>query len=317
MFERTLKSTLGIVVLAIGLLAGASAALAQLQQPPGSHVALDVPEGFKPSTNFTGFMRDEVASVVIAELPAVGYDGAKATIAANPSAVRNFDNPKPLKLKRTGDYFAYEATANLGGMPFTRVMLGFRDTTTMAMVTVNIPTEMIDAGTVKREDMIRVVESATLRSEAGDRDVGYKFGYTGPFKLAGAIFGNSQLYNLEGKLAGGPLTDAAPGFMILVPMDSQPVGDIKAFARQSLELKGRKILAIDEEKPVSRLGLDGWEQTGRISDPQFKEEVGVYAVTLSGPDRPFIRFEGVAPISKFKDYLPEFRKIAESMTLTR
>lgn len=111
---------------------------------------------------------------------------------------------------------------------------------------------------------------------------------------------------------------AAASFVFVELPAAAYIGDVKALATTLLTLgTARRDLELAEKKPIDLAGLSGWQRVAHVIDTRSGHRIGLYAVTLAGTDGGYARFEGSAPDADFDKLLPEFRKIAASLSLTR
>ncbi len=301
----------------LALMLGGAAFADNLRQAPGSHIAIEVPDGFVASPRFSGFV-DEAsgASFLIVEMPAIAYDevkkiGEKTDALAQKGVVETRTAELP---GRSGEYVYIVGKQKTQAGDYGKHILIMRENGTTAMITANIPPQAIETGKVTSAQVERAFVTATVKAEAAKGRELFALSYLGPFRESLSILGSSKAYSLTGKVpepgSGGAAND--PVFVVSPSVDKAQIKDVKGaaqnFFRTFAGLTGQRVIS---EKEVSIAGLKGYEIVGQGENPKAGAMSGVYIVLLSVDKGGYYMMAGSAPVTDMPRYLPEFQKIAE------
>jgi hypothetical protein len=324
--SRTLALMIPLLLVAMG--AFAIPALSRNIQAAGSKVMLDVPNGFVPATQFSGFTDPKTnASIVILDMPPQAFvemskdpDAAKGLAFAQ----KGIKNIVPAELKRPDKHFFFRGEQETPAGDYAKFMLIFGSADGTAVISVNVPNDALVQGTYKAADFETMLTTAAIAATAAATKDLFKLEYLGAFKSAGRLAGTALIYSLDGK--GGPdhptppkqgeKPAARPAVIIAPSYDKREIKDMAAFSRMALgtmidvtsaKIMGSQAAVID--------GLDAYELTAAGRDLKSGNEIAVHQVVLTKKDGTYYRFVGLAPANEAATYLEEFKKIANSFKL--
>jgi hypothetical protein len=249
--RSALISRIATVLFAVALLPALNiAASAKVMQAPGSRVSFDLPENFKSSPLFAGFMEIvSSAAVIVLELPPEAYDRVAAGFTAEALAKKGVKKVKKGKLDRTDDYLYLTGEQKHPRATFEKFILVLRDAKNTAVVTFNVPRGSFTNASIKREAVIKAMTTAKLEEKAAPSHDLFKLGYLGPFELAGSPTGTSRIYMEKG--ASGPKDTR--NLMVIAPsLNRLPIKNIQEFSQYALQsLKNSKNLKIADSNDIT------------------------------------------------------------------
>jgi len=315
--RRSHRCAIAALVLAslLGMSAPATV-LATPQQAPNSRVVLDLPPGYAPSTLFSGFQNDaNGVSYVILEAPASEYDKMAAGFTPEELAKRGIIEVVKGALARTDAHIYMRAVQKSEAGTYAKFFVLFRTNDQTVLVSVNAPKASLDDGSVKQEDIERILAAAKTTEKPAVRNL-YSLGYLGPFKEAGTLVGTSKVYTLDGRLDPDRAGETRSAFMVAPSLDKRPIAEPEKLSVALLtSLPGYKDFKPGDARPVHIGGLDGVEvEAGAVDDDDGKP-IHLYQAMLMGPDGGYFRLIGVGAPEDMPRIAEEFPKIASSFTL--
>lgn len=305
------------VMLALVATTTVAPAVAIPQQAPNSRVVLDLPAGYTPSQLFSGFQNDELGiSYVIMEAPLKAYDDIKAGFTASELAKRGLTDAQPGQLTRDGDYVYMRARQKSPAGTYAKFFELFRTADQTVLVSVNVPAEAVDKGTVATADIERVLAGAVTTERPVVRDL-FHLGYLGPFKEAGSIVGTSRLYTLDGRMEPERKGEARSVLLVTPSFDKRPVDDTEKLAKSLVaSLTGYKDVVPGTPRRMTAGGLDGVEIEAEAVDTAEGKKMRLYQVLLAAKGGGYFRIIGIATAADAERLGPEFMKIARSFEPT-
>ena len=287
------------------------------QQAPNSRVVLDLPAGYTPSPLFSGFQNDASGvSFIILEAPVAEYDKMAQGFTAEELAKRGITDVQKVDLARTDPHVYMRAHQKSAAGDYAKFFVLFRTADQTILVSVNVPQRSIEDGSVKMEDIEKVLASAKTTEKAAVRDL-YSLGYLGPFKEAGTLVGTSKVYTLDGRLEPERAGDNAVGVHGgAIPRQSARSTTPRSNRRPCLPA----CLAIGISRPArpSRSASPasmGSSSSAQAVDTDDNVPVHLYQALLLGKDGGYFRLIGIATDADKARLPAEFEKIARSFTL--
>jgi hypothetical protein len=314
---RMRHARLFVAVLLAGL--GAPPSIAQeLRAIPGSRVAIGVPENFAVSDRFAGFIdATSNASVVVLDVPAVGYEQMAAGLTPDALASRGIMNAKRGPLAGRAEpyvYFTAEQASPIGLI--LKYLLLARTGEHAALITVNVPRDKVGAGAPDAASVEAMLAKATIRVEAAAVASAYQLAYLGPLRDAGTVGGSSRIYTIDGQ---GPAASPQPGrvlFLVAPSLSTAPVVDLAATADTMLkQISGTSEIEVTRRSRLTISGHEAIEHVATAKTGNGKVPIRLVQVMLSNPKGGYIRMIGQAPEAEAEKLLPEFQKIARSLVL--
>ncbi len=303
-------------LLSIHVTLSARAAHAEVQQAPGSRVAIDLPTGFTPARAYSGFENAALSSsFVIMEMPGEAFDQVKAGLTPEALAGKGITKVQLKSLARPDPhvYLSGEQPSPMGRI--AKFMLVIRDGNASALISGNIPTEAIDSGKLTVAAVEAALKSARIASTAMPEKPLFTLTDIGSFKSAGSVAGTAKAYTLDGSLAPPPGAKSTGRelFLVAPSLDARPVGDLEAFTKAALlSLAGAKDLKVATFEPVAIGGLKGLASTASGRDTNEDRPLHVYHVVLVNPAGGYYRLVGMTYDADPKPRLAEFERMANS-----
>ena len=309
----------GSAVLALAFLATMSAsslAWATPQQTPNSRVVLDLPPSYSPSTLFSGFQNDASGvSFIILEAPVGEYDKMAKGFTAEELAKRGVTDVRRGDLARTDPHVYMRAQQKSAAGDYAKFFVLFRSADQTLLVSVNVPQKSIEDGSVKPEEIERVLTSAKTTEKSAVRDL-YSLTYLGPFKEAGTLVGTSKLYTLDGRLEPERSGETRSAFMVAPSLDKRPITEPEKQSVALLaSLPGYKDFKPGATRAITIGGLDGVEVDAEAIDADDGRPIHLYQAMLLGKDGGYFRLIGIATAADKGRIAAEFPKIAHSFAL--
>lgn len=292
------------------------AANANPRQAPNSRVTLALPEGFEPAKLYSGFENEARGiSFVIFEAPAAAYGEMARGFTPETLAPRGIVDAERGTLKRDGDYVYMRARQSSAAGNFAKFFVLFPTADQTVLVTANVPETVIETGAMKREDIERVLASASTVAVAAVKDL-YKLGYLGPFKEAGRVAGTAKLYTLDGRLTADQNGTARAALIVAPSIDKRPVGNVEEAAKRLMQsLTGYRDFALSNPVAIEIAGMSGIEIEAEATEQQSSARMLIYQVLLVAKDGGYYRLIGMAPREEAPKMLPEFQRIAKSLAI--
>lgn len=296
---------------------------ASVRQIPGTRVTLDLPDGYELITSTkSGFKNRQLnlEFLVGLELPGPALNAMIARFSSKVGLkslkTKSFTNLEHGVLNR-GDKYLYIRGFNpaKGGLAVYWLMFGVPDHTVQLYAT--LPQARLDSGEIDRADIERVFASARIVNKRLELRKPFRLGYVGPFTLSPVrtAVRDQQIFMLGNAATLEPTRQRT--ILQVLPI---PVPD-KAKARAMKQLTAKFATAsrlqnvqISERHPVEIAGLTGVEIVGHGTDKN-SVDLGLYQVVLGGRNVVYTIY-AQAPRAEMNRYLVEFRKMANSFSLT-
>lgn len=305
-----------LVLTAIFALGQPEPAEASAQQAPNSRVVLDLPPGYTPSPLFSGF-QDEARGVsfVILEVPASEYDKMAQGFTPEELAKRGITDAKAAKLPRSDEHVFMRARQKSAAGTYQKYFVLFRTKDQTVLISVNVPASAIGDGSVKAEEIEKVLASATTVAQPAVRDL-FKLSYLGPFKEAGTLVGTSKVYTLDGRLEPERAGVTRSAFMVAPSLDKRAVLEPKKEAAALLAtLTGYKDIKTEAPRDIAIDGMPAVETWASAVDEDDDTPVRLYQAMVLGKDGGYFRLIGIATPKDEARLKDEFPRIAESFVL--
>lgn len=320
--RSVLKASVACMLMAFVMTLGAAAPIhakttiqAKTMQAPGSRVSLDLPENFKSSPLFAGFMEIiSSAAIIMLELPPEAYDKVKAGFTPEALGAKDITNVKIGKLERSDDHVYVTGEQKHPRAVFEKHILVLKDDKNTAVLTFNVPKGSITNGSIKRDDVVKALTSAKLEAEAApSRDL-FKLGYLGPFEQTGAPTGTSRIFAETADK--GP--KATRNIMVIAPsLNRLPIKSIKEFSQYAIEnLKGSETLAVQSTKDLRIDNMAGHQITATATRGDEKTPVIIRQLILLPAPGGYFRMLTITKAADEARLAPEIDKIFASFKAT-
>ncbi len=319
-FKWPLRRLVGLSAAVLLTLAGwmvsGTPADAKTMQAPGSRVSMDLPEKFKTSPLFAGFMEIiSSAAVITLELPAEAYNKIVAGFTAEALAKKGIEDVKVGKLDRADSHFYVTGEQKHPRAIFRKFILVIRDAKNTAVLTFNVPKGSLTNGSIRRADVIKALTSAKLEAEAAPTKDLFKLGYLGPFELTGRLTGTSRIYAVKGDT--GP-KDARNIMAISPSLNRLPVRNVRDFAQYALKsLDKNKDLAVTGAKDVEIDGMSGHQIVASAKRGAANTPVVIRQLVLLPPKGGYFRLVTISRTADDARLAPEIEKVFASFKATK
>jgi hypothetical protein len=286
------------------------------QQAPNSRVILDLPPGYVPSPLFSGFQNDALGtSYVILEAPLGEYDKMAEGFTAEELAKRGVIDVEKGTLTRADSFIYMRARQKSAAGTCAKYFVLFRTADQTILVSVNVPEKAVEDGSVKREDIERVLSNARTTDKPAVHDL-YSLSYLGPFKEAGTLVGTSKVYTLDGRIEPERAGETRSAFMVAPSLDKRAVPEPEKLSVALLSsLPGYKQFKPGTPHAIRIGGLDGVEVEADAVDEDDGKPIHLYQAMLLGKDGGYFRLIGIAAPADAGKVRDEFPKIAHSFAL--
>ena len=277
------RQLLSLALLVPLLLATHSHVAADIRQPPGTRVQLDVPAEYEISKLFTGLIHPIASlSVVVNELPGSRYEQIAARLSDDALKRKGLVVTKRGRLGRTDKHTYLLAEQRNGSEVVNKYVLLIGDQRTAAIITVNVPKESIAAGFASEADILASLKTAKLVQKAAPLDTPYTIGNSGAFKQAGRLPGNAVLYTTNGQLRPSKPGEMRSLIVVASSIDRVAVTDLTDFATRALDsLQGYDNVSVDKIEETSVAGLKGVQMTAQAVSAQSKGAVDLRQLVLA------------------------------------
>lgn len=309
---RLFAACLMALSVAMSCFATSSASAADVRmQAPGSRVSMELPEKFKSSPLFAGFMEIiSSAAVIVQELPSEAHDRIVAGFSADALGKKGIVKVRRGQLERSGAYVYLTAEQPHARALFEKFILVIRDERNTAVVTFNVPKGAFSNGAMKREQVIQALTSARLEAKAApSRDL-FKLGYLGPFSLAGQPTGTTRIYSIKGDK--GP-KEARTLLVVSPSINRLPVNDLGEFSQYALQnLKNNQDLKVQSAKDISIGGLRGKQMVATALRGADKIPVFIRQVILLPEEGGYFRLLTISRATEEKRLSGDIEKVFAS-----
>lgn len=300
------------VCLALAIAGGASMpAAAKVMQAPGSRVSVDLPDAFKASPVFAGFMElISSAAVIVREVPAAAYDKVVAGLSPEVLARKGIKDATVGQLKRAGDYFYVKGEQAHPRGVFEKFILVLRDSRNTAVITVNVPKGSFVNGSIRRGDVIKALTSARLEAEAApSRDL-FKLAYLGPFERIGQPTGTSRSYATTDD--SGP-KDARNVLVVSPSLNRLPIKSLRDFSQYALQsLRKQKDVTVTANKDMQVDGMAGHLVTATAKRGASQTPVVIRQLILQPAAGGYYRLLAVTKAADEARLAPQIAKVFAS-----
>lgn len=307
------------VVAVVAMDAGIRRATAEVLQAPNSIVALDLPDGFRPSARFSGFEHAATgASFVVAELPEEAYASLESGFSAERLAERGMTLVERRTIAREGPHFFAHARQTAAGMEFEKQFLVFRGGGRTVLVSANVPNSAVESGALSLAAIEKVLTSATTRAPQPVMPL-FEIRQSGRFKPAATIAGMTQSFTLSGTLGPDATGAQQDAILIVAPsIDKRPVPDAKGFAMKAFSdlMRGGKT-TYGAVGPVTIDGVNGYEinATGSLAaEPGYEK---YYQMVLVPPGGGYFRIIAMTKGADADNLIRDAKAAAASFALKR
>lgn len=288
-------------------------ALAQPVRVPGTKVSLTPPAGFVASDRFAGFQNAETgSSIVITEMPAPASQLRASLSAANLQARgMTLKGSEPVTIgKQKTDLIAVTQIAN--GIVFEKWMVVTGDASNAVLLVATYPQSL--AGRLGAPLRAAVLSASWNPALKVDRFEGLPFRIRETAELK--IENRMQNMLLIGKPGDPKARTAADPIVVVGPAHSPtPIGNLERLARQRIaQTEQIRDLTNVQGHPATIAGRSAYELTASAKDRKTGAPMAVYQAAVVDGNSYYLLI-GLVGEAGAARYLPQFKSIAESLTI--
>lgn len=282
----------------------------QLVPVKGTRVKMVVPEGFKQSDTFNGYMlEDKHASVMVTEMPAPASKLMQGFTAENLAARRmELISKKDIEVSGKPGLLL-NLKQKLGPVVFEKWIAVFGDEENSILVVSAFPesfSKELSEGLKTCTENVQWDRDKKLDKTAG---LNFKIEAVQPLKLAHRIQ-NMLLFTEEGKFPAASTKDAI--FLVGQSFGRPMIPDKKAFClnriKQTKSLENVKELEVVDLSSGEKQA-DGFEITAQATDKKSGDKMFIYQVIIFSGGSYFIQ-QGLVSDTKRAEMEPVFRKMS-------
>ncbi|AWH89235.1 hypothetical protein HYN51_12160 [Limnobaculum parvum] len=303
-----------VLLAGYGVLSVAQAA----ERIPGTPVSIEAPAGFSLSKQFTGYMNEaEGASIMVNEMPAP-LEEIKHTFIPDlmkTEGVRLLATEEAVSHERKVWLYKIGQTAN--NQSFNKWILLQGDSKRSLMLVGTYPA----AEEAKLGDAIKrsLISMDLAQGEEGKLNLdalGYSIQESDHLKIIRRV-SNMLILSLPGEAA--PAAEGVQPMMVIASSYSKvAIGDLVAFSEKHMKNTASLIeIAVQKEsvKSVDIKGHHGVEMLANAENAKNHEPMKVYQLIVESNGTYYV-LKGLVKAEQSEQYIPEFRKIAESLKIT-
>ncbi|MBK5144243.1 hypothetical protein I2494_11020 [Budviciaceae bacterium BWR-B9] len=285
---------------------------------PGTSVSIEPPAGFSLSKQFTGYMNETAgASIMVNEMPAPLEEIKHAFIPdlMKTEGVRLLGTEEATS--HEGKVWLYKIGQTANNQQFNKWILLQGDSKRSLMLVGTYPA----AEEAKLGDAIKrsLISMDLAKEEEGKLNLdalGYSVQESDNLKIIRRV-NNMLILSLSGDAA--PAAAGVQPMMVIASSYSKvAIGDLVAFSEKHMMNTASLIeIAVQKEsiKSVDINGHHGVELLANAENAKNHEPMKVYQLIVES-DGTYYVIKGLVKAEQSEQYLPEFRKIAESLKIT-
>jgi hypothetical protein len=277
----------------------------------GTRISLRTPDGFTPSTQFSGYWQESMgSSIIVTEFPAPFSE-----------ILSGFSNPSELSkrgmslLSRRGVEVneqkgeLLKVQQNASGIEYLKWLLIFGDEKESVMVVAAFPKELETELSEKMKASVLTAKWYKGTKVSPTEGLNFSFNEQGELKLAKRI-ANSLLYTKSGIFPSKAVDD--PLFIIGQALSKIEIGDKEEFAKSRIS-QTATITDIEIEKSTRVVldNLSGYEIIAKGKDVESGELMMIYQMILF-EDQGYYIMQGLVSEKQRHNYLPAFKGMAVS-----
>lgn len=281
----------------------------------GTRVWLHPPTGFTVASNFPGFQQVETgSSIMVNEVSGSAITLAKGMTAERlaQGGMKLIESQKILVNGQTA--LLMEIAQHAHGIDYSKWMLVLGDASATITVVGTYPSATQSAlGEPMRAAVLTTVWDKTATVGLFD-GLAFKVSETDELKAAKRI-GNMIAFARAGEF--GTPGAAKPKLIIGTAISDQVIPDITIFSKQRiLQTAQTESIEITEENAVTVDGIAGHELVASAQHAVEKTPILIYQVIVPFKSN-YLIIQGLTGQSSAKQYLPQFRQLTNSVTLTQ
>jgi hypothetical protein len=275
----------------------------------GTQVSLTPPEGFRPSTRFSGFENAETqASIMISELPGPFSEVNKMLVPEQLAKQRMTLLSRSDEKINGSDAILAHVTQRYAGDEFLKWMLIVGDESKTRMI---VATFSKENETALKDALRKSVLSATWTNDAVDPFDGlnYKLQAAGTLKLAGRV-SNLLMFTESGKQrTSGPEEGL---FIFGSSIADRDLSNLKKFSEDRVSQTARMSnIKIKSSTPLTIGSLKAHEIVASAKDDATDKSMLLYQ-TLVADDKTYYIAQGMVTEDRGNTMLPHFNATAKS-----
>ncbi|MCD1125360.1 hypothetical protein LPW36_04860 [Jinshanibacter sp. LJY008] len=287
---------------------------------PGTSVSIEPPAGFSLSKQFTGYMNEVVgASIMVNEMPAPLEEIKHSFIPdlMKTEGVRLLGTEEAVSHEHKVWLYKIGQTAN--NQQFNKWILLQGDSKRSLMLVGTYPAaEEAKLGDAIKRSLIGMELAQGEEGKLNLDALGYSIQESDNLKIVRRV-NNMLILSLPGDAAPAPAAAGVQPMMVIASSYSKAaIGDLVAFSEKHMMNTASLIeIAVQKEsiKLVDINGHHGVELLANAENAKNHEPMKVYQLIVES-DGTYYVIKGLVKAEQSEQYLPEFRKIAESLKIT-
>ncbi|MGI9524355.1 MAG: hypothetical protein ACR2PG_22215 [Hyphomicrobiaceae bacterium] len=294
-------------------------ASADVRQPPGSRVAMDVPEAFEISQLFTGFIKPSAGlSIVITELPRARYQQIVSSLEDGSLAKKGMTDITRGQLSRPDEHIFFTARQHIQGRDYQKFVLLIQASQRLAVISATAPVRSFEIGTITGDAITKALLTAKLRRSPAPIDKPYSLGSLGPFKEAGKLSTTAILYTTDGQLRAPNPNDDRSIVIIAPSIDRTTIDDLPVFATELVE----RLRGFEDVRILNRLtkyeidGRDAVEITATATSKKTSDPIHIRQVVVQRDKGGYYRMLALVRRDDWARMAPAIKKMFESLSIS-
>jgi len=279
---------------------------------PAVGVKLLRPDGFDDAENFHGFQQESTQSSVMVLAMEVPFSESTAGFDAKQFRTKGMTLVSKENIEIDGSTgFLINVTQTAYGTEYAKWVVVFGDEKKTTMVTATFPKAHEAALSAQLKSVVLSTKHDNTPPPPPGSDVDFTIVASDKLKLT-PVLSKTVAYTKDGiipqKSPKDPLFGATRSFLL------PPMQDKRQFATQELlQTAETKVSTITSTKEITIDSLNGFEIEADAEDAKSGIPLIVYQVILFEDDS-YIVIKGLVGAELSADYLPEFKKMAHSLT---
>lgn len=282
---------------------------------PGTHVVLDLPDGFAPDPRGGPSLIDDHRHVAVMalEFPPESYADRAKSFSPDTLLARGIRAPRIGRLQRAGEHVFATGPSTAPGAPAWRYVLLDRSPAQATLILLSVG----PGGTGwPPAEVETALASLRIEAEIKPLDLPFRLAEPGPFRFAGLIE-RSTAFTEDGHLPATDLPRASE--LVVSPIGRLPSAGpgLEAGARALLtEIAGIRAATATGPLPREAGPLTGLEFVVPPSTGSPDQAFGLYLLVLKSDGDRVVTITGRAPAADWERHLGDLRKAALSVRLT-
>ncbi len=280
---------------------------------PGTGVSLTPPDGFVLADEFPGLKHpDTESSIMVTEMP-FPADTLRASLTPERAAERGMVISDTETVELAGQEGSlYSIVQNVQGNVYQKWMAVFgSEEETVMVVATFLEKHASEMSAPTRAALLSVSWSPDATQDPFE-GLSFRIDESPRLEIAQRV-SNMLILNLSGEIAEGEPSEA---MMIVGSSFEASVGDLEEFSRRRLKMMDGVVDVGDfQGREITVADHAAYELTASGTDEDSEAPLALYQVIVPAGDVYYIAY-GQVGAADAAEYLPEFRQVAQSLSLT-